>query len=85
MGLETWKRVQLDFGASPALSAEAIQQVEDQADALELEELISQLESGKHEDGSPMNELEMTEIENRVLLLDSMIRRKRKAIDARTS
>lgn len=70
---------QLDFTAAPALTAEVMQQVDDLAENLELEELIALLESGKNEDGTPIDANQEAEIENRILFLDSMVRRKRTA------
>lgn len=45
---------------------------------LEIEEAISLIESGIDEDGTPLTEERIAEVEQRILRLDSLIRRRKK-------
>lgn len=56
-----------------------MQQVNNLTEELELEEIISFVESGTDEDGSPLTEERIAEYEQRVLYLDALIRRRNKA------
>lgn len=71
---------QLDFTAFPALSAAQVTLINDQTDELELEEIIAMVESGIDEEEQPLSEKRIAELEQRILHLDSLIRRKKKAI-----
>lgn len=69
----------LDFTAAPALTATQMQQVNEMTDELELEEILALWESGLDEEGAPLSETRIAEFEERVLHLDALIRRRKKA------
>jgi hypothetical protein len=60
-----------------------VQQINDKAEEIELEELISMVESGKDENGETIDSTTLNDIEQRILYLDSMVRRKKKAISSK--
>jgi hypothetical protein len=64
----------LDFNATSGLSREASASIDFQTEALELEELVDMVETGKDEDGRSLSESELRNMEQRILVLDSKLR-----------
>lgn len=71
--------LQLDFTAAPALTETQMQRVNELSEELELEEIMEMWESGVDEDGAPLSDSRIAEFEQRVLYLDALIRRRKKA------